>query len=150
MKPLSETRWVSRIEALKPLHFYIGNVYDALTEIALDKNKDSQTRHEAQSLAEKIKTYEFITSVVLWYDILNNINAVSKMLLNPDLNLNECLNALNKLIKYFEEFRSDDRFKNILQIASQLAVTLDVDCTFKQTRLRRKNGYSTTSTRMEH
>ena len=34
IKPLSETRWESqKIDALKPLRYHVGNIYDALIEI---------------------------------------------------------------------------------------------------------------------
>ncbi|XP_029466633.1 ATP-binding cassette sub-family A member 1-like [Rhinatrema bivittatum] len=36
VKPLSETRWESRIHALKPLRYQLGDIYDALTEIAVN------------------------------------------------------------------------------------------------------------------
>lgn len=38
VKPLSERRWEIRIDALKPLHYELGKVYDALIEIAEDVN----------------------------------------------------------------------------------------------------------------
>ncbi|KAL3842057.1 hypothetical protein ACJMK2_020122 [Sinanodonta woodiana] len=39
VKPLSETRRESRIDALKPLRYQLGDIYDALAEIADDTNK---------------------------------------------------------------------------------------------------------------
>ncbi|XP_012562182.2 zinc finger MYM-type protein 1-like [Hydra vulgaris] len=36
VKPLSETRWESRIDAIKPLRYELGKIYDALLEIADD------------------------------------------------------------------------------------------------------------------
>ncbi|XP_065650236.1 zinc finger MYM-type protein 1-like [Hydra vulgaris] len=38
VKPLSETRWESRIDVLKPLRYQLGDIYDALAEIANDTN----------------------------------------------------------------------------------------------------------------
>lgn len=36
VKPLSSTRWESRIDALSPLRFELGGVYDGLIEISED------------------------------------------------------------------------------------------------------------------
>ena len=36
VKPLSETRWENRVDALKPICYQIGDIYDALTEMATD------------------------------------------------------------------------------------------------------------------
>ena len=45
VKPLSETRWECRINALKPLHYQLGDIYDARTEIS------KMTRPEQDRLA---------------------------------------------------------------------------------------------------
>ncbi|XP_068240913.1 uncharacterized protein [Palaemon carinicauda] len=54
VKPLSETRWESRIDALKPIHYQIGDIYDALTEMATDStllvSSGNSTRAEAKAL----------------------------------------------------------------------------------------------------
>ncbi|XP_066978824.1 zinc finger MYM-type protein 1-like [Macrobrachium rosenbergii] len=51
VKPLSETRWESRIDALKPIRYQIGDIYDALTEMATDStllgSSGNSTRAEA-------------------------------------------------------------------------------------------------------
>ncbi|CAM5160666.1 unnamed protein product [Eretmochelys imbricata] len=36
VKPLSQTRWESHIDALKPLRYELGNIYDALIKISDD------------------------------------------------------------------------------------------------------------------
>ncbi|XP_046989530.1 uncharacterized protein LOC124595020 [Schistocerca americana] len=45
LKPLSDTRWESRIDALIPQRFQIGGVYDALVQIS--EEFDGMTTHEA-------------------------------------------------------------------------------------------------------
>lgn len=79
LKPLSVTRWESRIDSIRPLRYDLEKNYDALIEISEDSNKDIKTRHQAACLCSKIKSFKFITSVVIWYDILSQINIVSKM-----------------------------------------------------------------------
>lgn len=44
LKPLSTTRWSSRIDALKPLRYQIGAVYDALVAIIEDNVIDADTK----------------------------------------------------------------------------------------------------------
>lgn len=60
VKPLSQTRQESRIEALQPFRHQIGEIYDALFEIMQDKNMDSMTRHEAECPCKYIKQFKFL------------------------------------------------------------------------------------------
>ena len=81
VKPLSTTRWESRIEALKPIRNNLGDIYDALLSIAEDESLTGQcgtkTRSEARGIAAKLKSYPFMCSIIVWYDILTEINITS-------------------------------------------------------------------------
>ncbi|XP_065662379.1 uncharacterized protein LOC136084918 [Hydra vulgaris] len=72
VKPLSESRWESRIDALKPLRFHIDEIYDAVYESTLDSKID------AFGIAKKITDFKFLCYLVTWYVVLFIINLVSK------------------------------------------------------------------------
>ena len=57
-KPLSTTRWESRIDAIRPLRYYIEEFYYALIEIADDESVDKMARHEAETLALKFRDFK--------------------------------------------------------------------------------------------
>lgn len=141
LKPLSNTRWSSRIEAIKPLRYQIGEVYDALLEIVGDNSLETKNRQQANSLAAKIQNYKFVCSVTIWYNILFKINCVSKMMQNPTINIKICIEHLNNLIDYFTDIRSDKGFNDFLTDANELADEIDVETNFpdiKSMRPRRK------------
>ena len=71
LKPLNETRWESRIDAIRPFRYQIGDIFDALYEISQDIFFGQITRLEAESLAKKIKNFNFVCCVVIWHSILN-------------------------------------------------------------------------------
>ena len=54
LKSISETRWDSRIEAIKLLRYELSKIYDTLTELTNISEMDIQTRYEAQCLAQKL------------------------------------------------------------------------------------------------
>lgn len=131
LKALSATRWSSRIDAVKPLRYHLEKIFDALLEISGDSLEwDSTTSHKAHSLALNIQNYRFICSVVIWFDILNEINALSKMMQSPTMNNLICINLLNKLIDKFTEYRTDEHFEIVLKEASEVAHELNVDTDF--------------------
>lgn len=44
-----------------------------------DNTSDPKTKSEAQSLAtNELESYEFILSLIIWYEILVEVNTVSK------------------------------------------------------------------------
>ena len=76
LKPLSATRW----EALKPLKMYMSEIYQALFDITNDHTKDMDSRAQANNIISKICSFKFLCSVSIWYDILNLVNIVSKIM----------------------------------------------------------------------
>ena len=60
-------------------HTLYDSTVCALEELA-HVSKDPKTCSEAESLKNKIEEFEFLVAVVFWYDILTQINVVSKIL----------------------------------------------------------------------
>lgn len=143
LKPLSDTRWSSRIDAIKPLRYQIGQVYVALLKVmeASASSKDFSASHLARSLATKIQNYNFLCSVIIWYNTLFKINSLSKLMQNKSINLKVCLDCLNKIKTYLTDLRSDKGFNEILVDARELAEELEIEPNFasiQTVRLRKK------------
>jgi hypothetical protein len=78
LKPLSQTRWESRIESIKTIKFQAPHIRDALLKLA-KTSEDHKTKSEANCLATyEIESFEFLLSMTIWYDILFAVNIVSK------------------------------------------------------------------------
>ncbi|KAB0802613.1 hypothetical protein PPYR_04799 [Photinus pyralis] len=76
IKSVSDTRWESRINAIKPLRYQLGEIYDALVEISLDEQKDADTRNRNMVLNETINIMKNITLFLKDY----RLNGFNKML----------------------------------------------------------------------
>lgn len=87
LKSVSETRWESRVNAIKPLRFNFKEITDALSHIENDMLRDLTSKHQANTLLNKIKSFEFLLSVVVWYDIISKVNVASKLLQTKDFDL---------------------------------------------------------------
>ena len=145
VKPLSKTRWSSRIDAITPLKYQAGEIYDALFEISEDPTLDAFAKNTALSLAKKVKSYKFVYCLVLWYAILVKINAVSKTLQKVHLNISEATEQLKKVKVLLEKMRSDQGFQETLVDARELYEELEIEPKFpleNTIRPRRKKRQS--------
>ena len=144
VKPLSETRWESRIDALKPLRYQLGNIYDALAEIADDTNltgaSGNTSRTDARVIAKAISSFKFVVSLVVWYDVLFEINMTSKQLQAKELDIHGAINHLDETKKFLVNRRNDTEFEKTLVDAAEIAVDLEIPALFEPepTRIRRK------------
>ncbi|XP_049789608.1 uncharacterized protein LOC126195146 [Schistocerca nitens] len=125
LKPLSNSMWGSRVDALTPLRFQIGGVYDALVQIS--EEFDGMTAHEATSLANPIKNSTLLTSLVIWYDVLLHNSVVSKTLQTIDIHVSETVEMLEKTKVYFETRRTEEMFVSFLTDSKELATELELE-----------------------
>ncbi|KAK4871666.1 hypothetical protein RN001_015790 [Aquatica leii] len=133
LKPLSDTRWSSRIDAITPLRYQLGEVYDALFEIS-EGNFENNVKNLTASLAKKLQNFEFICILILWYNILNKVNIVSKIIQKPNFDVAQCCNHLNNLNNFLKAYRSDVGFNDLLIDAKEIASSLDIEPKFKKTK----------------
>lgn len=139
LKPLSETRWSSRIDAIKPLFSNLPEIYDALYEISNSTTFDQKAKYDAKCLADKISTFSFICSLKVWHLVLAKVNFVSKILQSVDMNMQVALDALTELKKFLIEIRTDENFEEIVNDAKKIAEKLDIEAEFETSRpLRRR------------
>ncbi|XP_065264296.1 zinc finger MYM-type protein 1-like [Emys orbicularis] len=140
VKPLSETRWESRIDALKPLRCQLGDIYDALIEIyddtTLTGSSGTTSRVDAKDLAKPISSFKFLISLVVWYDILFEINMTSKQLQAKEFDISDAINQLGETKKFLIGRRSDADFEKTLVDAGELAEELDVPALFEPDPIR--------------
>lgn len=130
LKPLSDTRWSSRVDAIKPLKFHLIKICESLLEIADNDTFNIESRHKASSLLLNIQSFRFICSVIIWYDVLFRINIVSKMMQSVTIDINVCQNYLKNLIVHFKNCRNDNFFEEIIAQAAKLAADLEIEQDF--------------------
>jgi hypothetical protein len=62
----------------KAVRYKVVEIYGALIEVS-ETTKEPKCRTEALSLAKFLKSYKFLVTLVIWYDLLKQINYVSKL-----------------------------------------------------------------------
>jgi len=101
LKKWSETRWESRVNSVKALRYQLPNIIEALEEVSREAN-DTITKSEAQSLSNELSTFEFVLSLVIWYNILIEVNVVSKSLQGKNIDIDIFSKMLENLLIFFK------------------------------------------------
>lgn len=144
VKQWSETRWESRINSVKALRFQLSSILDALEEVSNTAN-DLMAKSEAVSLSNEIGNYEFILSLVIWYDILTEVNIVSKNVQNHNMDINTSVKMVQSLLQFLNQYR-ENGFNLAKIAANKLAEDADITVVFKNPRVRKKYSNMKTST----
>ena len=134
LKRLCPTRWSSRHDALTAIRYRYVDVMKALAKIALLSEKKDE-RNEATALKKKLEDFSFIVLVVQQTKILENVNAVSKMLQTKQVDLHKAVSHLDNIIKTLTTYRNE--FDQVKLTAQNLAAKWGANTEFTETRKRK-------------
>ena len=72
-------------------------------------SEDPKTKSDAECLATyEIENFEFLLGMVIWFDILNIVNKVSKIIQTEDIQIDVAIDLLRGLISFFKNYREMD------------------------------------------
>ncbi|XP_059650076.1 uncharacterized protein LOC132295820 [Cornus florida] len=101
LKPPSQTRWEGQLESVKAIRFQAPDIRNALIHLAYT-SEDPKTKSDAECLATyEIENFEFLLGMAIWFDILNAINKVSKIMQTEDMQIDVATDLLKGLISFF-------------------------------------------------
>ncbi|KAL4113252.1 hypothetical protein QTP88_016911 [Uroleucon formosanum] len=100
------TRWESRISVVKPMRYETNNIVNALIEISDSPNAEAGLRHEAQCLADNLCDFEFLISLVVWYDLLFQINVASKAMQGITMDIITATSIVKGSLNYIISYRN--------------------------------------------
>ena len=70
LKPLSQTRWESRLESVKEIRYQTLEIRDALLTLC-DDCVDPKIKSDAKSLATNdFENFKFLLGMIIWFDVL--------------------------------------------------------------------------------
>lgn len=132
---MSQTHWESHIESVKPLRYHASKIRDALVDLYNNPTTDSIAKSEAKSLVtHELETFEFLFSIVIWYNLLFHVNSVSKLLQSEDMDIAVAVKQLDGLVKYVAMYR-EVGFMEAMVEAKEMASELGIEPTFVEKRI---------------
>ncbi|XP_065654874.1 uncharacterized protein LOC136081484 [Hydra vulgaris] len=135
LEGLCETRWASRIDALKSLRHQLRS------EIKIERDNTSfrklleyRTTCIFRALLQKID-FKFVCCLITWYNVLSQIEITSKSLQEVNLNIPQAVSLISNTLEYVKDYRTDEQLQKMLETARKLSVELDIEPEFEK-----KNG----------
>lgn len=107
LKSLSGTRWSANADAVKALKKNYCNILNILSQISNSCNETPSTRHEANSLYLKLKTFESALMTVIWDSILQRMNSVSKTVQSVNCEMAAIVPLYSSLAKFIDNVRNN-------------------------------------------
>ncbi|XP_020242687.1 zinc finger MYM-type protein 1-like [Asparagus officinalis] len=131
LKPPSQTRWEGQVESVTTIRFQAPDIRDALIYLA-SSSEDPKTKSDAKCLATyEIENFEFLLGMIIWFDILNAINKISKIMQSEDMQIDVAIDLLRGLISFFESYR-ENGFEAAMVEAKEIAIRMKVEPIFRE------------------
>lgn len=136
LKQVCETRWEARISAVQAVRYQYVEVRDALVELG-DKIDDPQTASEAKSLIDQLEDFSFIVTLILWNEILFEVNLISKSIQGKEVDISDCSEKFNKCLEFLNRFRENGYVDAVIS-AKEIAAELGIEPVFPEKRIRKR------------
>ncbi|XP_028072521.1 uncharacterized protein LOC114274747 [Camellia sinensis] len=96
-------------------------------------------KSEAKSLVTReLETFEFLFSIVIWYNLLFHMNSISKLLQSEDMDIAVAVKQLDGLVKYVAMYREVGITEAVVE-AKEMVSELGIEPTFVEKRIISRN-----------
>jgi hypothetical protein len=140
VKPLSNTRWESRIKSVQPIKCQTPQIISALKELAKVSTDDPAAVSDAQGLVSALEKFETLVGMVIWHDILFVVNMVSKKLQEKIVCIDATIKHIEGVISFFKTFR-DNGFDKSIESAKAIASGMGIEPIFRIKRQSKRKRH---------
>lgn len=133
---LSDTRWSSRIMAVKPVAQHLPSVIEALDSILMTCSLTSEARSEASGLKNYFISFNAIVLLTVWLKVLQCIDDRNVVIQSGKISLDTEASNINALTKEMLALR--DGWESLLSEATLIATQIDAAPQFSKEHSRQK------------
>uniref|UniRef100_H2ZWI3 HAT C-terminal dimerisation domain-containing protein n=1 Tax=Latimeria chalumnae TaxID=7897 RepID=H2ZWI3_LATCH len=119
-KPLGDTHWECKVDNTKVLR-----LESEIRDLAKKKEKDGVAFTEAQGFANEVRSFRFLICLVIWHEILTEINRISKYLQDPKVQIGTALDMIDAAQKFLTNYHKNG-FEETKCVATELADSLGI------------------------
>jgi len=132
----SETRWSSRVSAIRPIVHHLPGILKSLDRILNEINLPEKMYCEIISLKNYFSSFECIAMASFWFKILSSINERNVIIQSRGISLETEIDLMNDLIKELQNIRNE--WHIILNEAKLVASDLNILPNFQDKEKRTK------------
>ena len=100
-------------------------------ELPVSSVKATKNKSEFRTLLQKID-FKFVCCLIIWYDVLSQIEITSKSLQDVNLNIPRAVSLISNTLEYVKDYRTDEQLQKMLETARKLSVELDIEPEFEK------------------
>lgn len=143
---ISETRWSSRVDAVRPVVKHLPGILNALDRVLEEaSNLSEKIYSEAKSLRKYFSAYETLIMASMWYKILASIDERNKILQTKGISLDIQVKLISDLKAELLDMRN--KWRVIVEEATSVAEMLDIrpQFVYEKRAMKRKCFFDDTS-----
>ena len=136
LQSLSDTRWASAIDA-------ISSTYDVvLSSLEIITDGDDRVKAvEAKGLLYQIKSFKFLISVILLWQIFSCTKSLSDQLQSTTINLAMAAELVTFTLHTLHLFHTDQEWEKLYKYATDVAVLHNISTTSQRPRCSRQTPH---------
>lgn len=134
LKYQCETRWSSRLEAIRPVSQGLEQLIKLLHEMSENTEENAETRSKAQLLLLQMRTFDFLSLLPFWCHCLSLVDIVQKRLQDKSMNFHEAAGDIEALHMHFRDEKTQIVSESVA-VGIEMAERLEVS-----TNKRARNG----------
>jgi hypothetical protein len=139
VKSLSNTRRESRIKSVQAIRYQAPQLKSALSELHEANDTELSEKTDAKNLLKAFDNFEFILSMVIWYDVLFVVNTVSKKLQSSSMCIDNALQQIEDMRNYFDNYRNEG-FDSSMITAKNIASEMGAKSSFQVKKSSKKQA----------